>query len=561
MSQPPPLSPISPGQSDLVGRVFEASPVAIVVSSVDGQVARVNAAMTTLLGYSYDELAHLTAADISHPDDLILGINAMRDALAGRCSEGRFAKRYLTKQGKIVWADVHFALLRDANGAPTHFVTHIVDLSAQRAYERKWYTLFENAADGVFVAGADGYYLDANPAGLRMLGTTVEELRRLRMVDIIDPADLAAHPLRERDLERDGGVTTLRKIRRKDGSMLHAEIAARRLPDGTAIGIVRDVGRREREAAVMGLRLLVEELIRERTVDSVVAAALGPAIQMVDSDRGALQVLDRGRKLIGQAWLPDHAAALPPPLLSLGGRATQVPLEAQVDEIEGVRRLVVPVAVDGMVSAVIQAAGKPTPYLDEDRAHLAAIASAVVDVITRHRAEQFLRATVDRLALASDAARIGVWEIDLATQQVTWDDHMYALFGVDPPQPGHEHEVWRAALSEVDRLGHDATVREALARGADLHTDIQVRTATGESRVLEAHARIQVGPDGRPLRLVGLNIDVTARRRDEAELRKHRDHLDELVRARTQELDRSNRELEQFAMVASHDLKAPLRTI
>lgn len=561
MSEPPLPLPTSPDHSDLAGQVFDASPVAIVLSTVDGRVVRANHAMTALLGYSFQELASLTGPDISHPDDLALTSQAVREVLEGRASEGRFSKRYVTKQGQIVWADVHFALLRDASGTPTHFVTHIVDLSTQRAFERKWYTLFENAADGVFVADGDGFYQDANPAALSLLGVSLDELRCLRIVDIIDPADLVAHPLRLRDLERDGGVTTVRKIRRKDGSILHAEIAGRRLPDGTAIGIVRDVGRREREAALVGVRLQIAQLIREQNADSAVAAALRPAVQMVDSDRGALHVFDRGRKVIGQAWLPDWQSQVSPPLLPLASRPTPLELQAHVDEVQGVRRLVVPVAAQDMVSAVIQVAGKPTPYSDEDREYLSAIASAVVDAVTRHRAEQFLQATVDRLALASDAARIGVWEIDLATQQVTWDDHMYALFGVVPPRPGHEHEVWREALSEADRLAHDAKVSDAVARGADLHTDIQVRTPAGEARVLEAHARVLAGPDGQPLRLVGLNIDVTERRRDEAELRKHRDHLDELVRARTLELDRSNRELEQFAMVASHDLKAPLRTI
>ncbi len=357
----------SPPRLAVMDQVFDKSPVAIAVTSVSGRLERVNAAMCALLGYTDQELVGRTFAEITHPDDLAASTEAAVALLAGHASDGRFAKRYIAKSGKLVWADTSIALIRHPTGEPSHFVTHIVDVSEQRNVERKWQTLFENAADGVFVADPAGRYLEANPAALRMVGMTIEELRQVQIADLVDPDDLAVHPLKLKELARDGGVTSLRKLRRKDGSTVHAEIAGRRMPDGLTVGLVRDVGARERDNAVVRLRWLAAQLLRDQPVEVVLRHVLRQVLQLVDSDRGSVHVFDRAGKVLYHAWFPPETTEPPQPLLTFLSRAFALPTGDEPASVLGIRRLVVPVAGEGAMSVVVQAGGKQVPYGDDDR--------------------------------------------------------------------------------------------------------------------------------------------------------------------------------------------------
>lgn len=501
MSEPLPSGPADPLlQLALMLHAFDESPVAIALTSVDGRLTHANRAFTRLLGYSVDELAATPFNAITHPDDCAAGARLLAESIAGQLVEGHFQKRYIAKDGRTIWAEVHFSLLRGASGEPLHFVTHIIDLSERRGTERKWPTLLEYAAGAALLPAPKACLDAAAPTGSRLVG-------------------------------------------------------------GQAAGATRDIRTHERESVVVRARLWVGQHIGKQPVDVVIRPVLQEVLQLVDSDCGALYAFDRTLHWIGGAWLPPTAPGPPLPLLPFAECVSLIDKGIEPLDNKEKYRIFVPVRVDGRVVGVVQAAGKRTAYSNDDRDVLEAVGIAVVEAIGRHRAEQMLQATADRLALASDVARIGVWEVDLATGKVSWDDRMFALVGVDPPQPGREREAWRASLAEAARRKHEAAVRKVMKEGGELHSDITVHTPTGQLRILEVHARLHRGHDGRAGRLVGLNIDVTEHRRGEAELRNHRDHLDELVRARTLELDRSNRELEQFAVVASHDLKAPLRTI
>ena len=119
----------------LLYRVFDESPVGISLTAPNGQLGRINSAFASMLGYDHAELQAKGVADVTHPDDVAASRTLIGQLLAQKGGEGRVTKRYLHKDGRIVWADVSTVLLRDAAGEPLHFVTHIRDITEWRRAE------------------------------------------------------------------------------------------------------------------------------------------------------------------------------------------------------------------------------------------------------------------------------------------------------------------------------------------------------------------------------------------------------------------------------------------
>ncbi len=148
--------------------------------------------------------------------------------------------------------------------------------------DTQYATLFREAHDGIFIADQHGRYLDANPAGLRMLGYTLEELRTKRLFDLTTPDD----PPRMVELEAQGRLVRDRKIRRKDGSLVLVEISAVRLPDGSFQSIVRDVGPRRRLESQL---VLTDRLVSLGTLAAGVAHELNNPLAWIVSNLSQLK--------------------------------------------------------------------------------------------------------------------------------------------------------------------------------------------------------------------------------------------------------------------------------
>ncbi len=111
---------------------FERSVVAMSLTQPDGGL-RVNDAFCRMLGYAREELDSRTWQTISHPDDMA---DTRRPRRSADCRERwidvRFVKRYLHKDGAVIWGDVATSLRRDESGAPQYFMTAVVDITERR---------------------------------------------------------------------------------------------------------------------------------------------------------------------------------------------------------------------------------------------------------------------------------------------------------------------------------------------------------------------------------------------------------------------------------------------
>ena len=115
---------------------FDGAAIGMAMVAPDGRWLRVNDALVELLGYERDELLDRTFLDLTHPDDLDRDLEAVADVLAGRISWYHMEKRYIRKDGRVIWGLLAVSLVRDSSGVPAYFVSQISDITAAKAAER-----------------------------------------------------------------------------------------------------------------------------------------------------------------------------------------------------------------------------------------------------------------------------------------------------------------------------------------------------------------------------------------------------------------------------------------
>jgi PAS domain S-box-containing protein len=173
--------------------------------------------------------------------------------------------------------------------------------------------------------------------------------------------------------------------------------------------------------------------------------------------------------------------------------------------------------------------------------------------------EESLRLSEERLRLAQQAARVGSFDWNVQTGVNVWTPELEAMYGLDPGQFGKTQQSWEQLLHPADREEAVAAVERALEGAESEEAEWRVVWPDGSVHWLLGRFRLLRDAAGRPHRLLGMNLDITDRKQDEAALRELNAQLERLVRERTMQLSVANHELEAFTYSVAHSLRAPLR--
>ena len=114
---------------------FAQGAVGMGTSTLDGQLLEINDAFCRMLGYTASELAMHSFAEITHPDDQPANLAGLQRISSGEAASFRMEKRYLHRDGHLVWVDMSTVAVRDAAGKPAYLVTHVVDITERKQGE------------------------------------------------------------------------------------------------------------------------------------------------------------------------------------------------------------------------------------------------------------------------------------------------------------------------------------------------------------------------------------------------------------------------------------------
>ncbi len=143
---------------------FENAPVGKSMMTPDGKYIKVNRTFAHMLGYKRHEMVNLSYTEITHPDDLDHSNKSLSILLEGHTKEFRFQKRYIGKDGQIIWTDVATRLFYSSEGKPMFFLTHIHDISKRIEAEKslelnhaKTLTMFDAINELLYVSDPETY--------------------------------------------------------------------------------------------------------------------------------------------------------------------------------------------------------------------------------------------------------------------------------------------------------------------------------------------------------------------------------------------------------------------
>ncbi len=170
---------------------FEQAAVGIAHIQLDnGRFLRANQKLCEILGYALEEVLCHSFQELTYPPDLDTNMALLEQLLSGALSTYTLEKRYIRKDGSLVWANLTTSLKRDRGGIPEYGIAVVTDISARKAAEealrqseQQYRQLFEAMAQGVIYYSASGEILSANPAALGMLGLTQEEIQMRTVSD------------------------------------------------------------------------------------------------------------------------------------------------------------------------------------------------------------------------------------------------------------------------------------------------------------------------------------------------------------------------------------------
>ena len=141
------------------------------------------------------------------------------------------------------------------------------------------------------------------------------------------------------------------------------------------------------------------------------------------------------------------------------------------------------------------------------------------DITDRKQADVQLQGTAQRLALATRAAKIGIWEHELGTDRLIWDRYICELYGFDPEAFDGRYDTWRQRMHPEDLAMAEALVQKTLDGEQDgFQCEIRAVLPNGQIRFIEAHAIVVRDAENVPRRIIGANRDISDRKQAEVQL-------------------------------------------
>lgn len=323
---------------------FDHAAIGMALVDLDGRWLQVNSSLCRILGYSQPQMLTANVRSMVVEDDAQSDAKYVRQLLAGQIIDYRIVKRFIHQQGRMVWALLNVALVRDAAANASYFIYQVEDITARkeaeealRSSEEEYRATFELAGVGkVQIDLETGRFTRVNRKFCHIVGYTQAELQCTSLAFITHPDDHAdqrqiidqmlAGKLAEYQCER--------KFIRKDGVTIWVSVNAAALsdPQGNvvrAVATVEDITDRKRIAwREEDRRQVLEMVARDMPLPQVLTQLVQAVERQVDGLAAIMAITDADLTLHAPTLPDDWQQALRPHCLKLAGALSPLAWES-----------------------------------------------------------------------------------------------------------------------------------------------------------------------------------------------------------------------------------------
>ena len=490
-----------PSQADAL---FQCHPLpSWVIDAQTQRVLAVNAAALASFGYAETEFLHQRIDELLGAEELKSAAETEVRRLrhrSGAFNTFELTTATLTFEGRAAWLQAARDMRRERRTE-----------EALRQLERRYREIVDTTTEGVWIIDADARTTFVNATMAQMMGHAPADMLGRPLADFMDERGAA---ITENNLERRRqGITEQHEFsfQRRDGSALWVRMSTHPMHDDAgayagALAMVTDVTEWRR----------VQEHVRRSEADlAVTLQSIGDAVIAVNVSGLVTRMNTAAERLTG--WTLADANGWPlAQVFRIVDAATREPATDPVQrvmhsgDVVGLADNTLLLARDGGEHHISDSAA---PIRDAE-GQIVGVVLVFSDVSDAHRARQALAATTEILERTSAMAKVGGWELDLATMQPYWSPETCRIHEVDPPvTPPLDQAIGFYAPEAL------STIQGAMQRAIDQGTpwDLELPLITAKGRHIWVRTQCAcVIEEGKVVRLRGAFHDITERKLAEA---------------------------------------------
>ncbi len=493
--------------------LFEHINDAILIHDLAGRFLAVNQVACQRLGYSREELLQMDVKQLDTPERAA----HFEQGVSKLLQDGAriLESCHLCKDGTAIPVEINARLI-EYNGAPA-VLSVARDISARKRAEEAlkkseatWKAFLNAITDSALLIDSAGTILSLNENAALRLGKPIDELLGTCVYDLLPP-ELA----KQRRLHADSVFRSGKPVRFEDER-------AERYFEHTLYPVL------DAEGQVIQVAIYAQDTTeRKRAIKALERAGERYRNTFENAIDGIFQSTPDGRYLsVNPAMARIFGYASPGEMIASVGNDIGQKLYADPSRRAEFKRLLEEQGTlrdyqiqrrrkDG---TVIWTSTNARTVRDAS-GNLLYYEGFIENINARKQAEEKTIKLAERLDLATRGARLGIWDWDIQKNELIWDDRMYELYGVKREDFSGAYRAWLNGLHPDDRAHSDEISAQARRGEREYDTEFRVVLPDGTLRVLKAYGDVIRDSVGNPVRMIGVNFDITERKQAEDALK------------------------------------------